>query len=370
MFIMMEFLKICRACSSEKTNLLNLFANDCDDEPTLGEKFLVCTSLDLQEADEYPQHICYSCAKQLETAYKFRKQCERSFCQLQKRLMNSKKELEKAVKIEPSENKKRELESICLDDDDVLEDHVQMHSNQDELEGSPEISAPIKAENFQSENEENISIIAAPEVESNTERIADTDIINEKNIIGVDISIEERPHQCNECGKNFFTVRALELHMRLSHKTKSSAANTDSSKSLHIQPANAFLCSICNRNLDSIDDLRMHRILEHGQRSMRCNICGKATKDRRAYKKHLLTHKNSEGESVCRVCGKEYTDSRYLYRHMLYHQEALFKCDEPGCGKSYKVKHKFVEHIRLYHNRQITSDEVRQIQPMEESEAE
>ncbi|PWA27006.1 hypothetical protein CCH79_00020643 [Gambusia affinis] len=145
--------------------------------------------------------------------------------------------------------------------------------------------------------------------------------------------------QCWRCSRLFPSAERLADHHRKSHP----------------------LCSVCGAAFGGVLKLREHQVKEHGllqfscgfcpksfnhkthrdlhvkarhtgEKSCRCDICGKGYSCVSALKTHRVTHFSKT--FMCEVCGKAFYHAAHLTRHTLVHQEPRpFGCST--CGRRF-----------------------------------
>ncbi|XP_023182813.1 zinc finger protein 234-like [Xiphophorus maculatus] len=145
--------------------------------------------------------------------------------------------------------------------------------------------------------------------------------------------------QCWRCSRLFPSADRLADHHRKSHP----------------------LCSVCGAAFGGVLKLREHQVKEHGllpfacgfcpksfnhkthrdlhvkarhtgEKSCRCDICGKGYSCVSALKTHRVTHFSKT--FMCEVCGKAFYHASHLTRHTLVHQEPRpFSCST--CGRRF-----------------------------------
>ena len=180
----------------------------------------------------------------------------------------------------------------------------------------------------------------------------------------------DRPHTCEECGKNYKHKHHMMHHRTyLCKKTKDETipepeqAREDSNSNADEQQKSAKLpqknrdsnavlkCQCCNKVFRYPHQLERHENTHSTEKRYKCE-CGKAFKQKYEVSRHRAKyHETGTAETSkkrhrnlvkCEVCSKDIPKSN-LASHMKCHSfEQPFKCD--GCDKSYKHKHHMKHH--------------------------
>lgn len=122
------------------------------------------------------------------------------------------------------------------------------------------------------------------------------------------------------------------------------------------------VCHICNKwfkNLQShISDIHDEQIL-----SVKCNDCGKALKNRKTLKRHIMKYHIDSMKSVerkdakyqCETCGKDFSDKESYNAHegSLHKSEHSYRCDL--CDKVFSMRSSLEAHIRYAHSKNLGS---------------
>ncbi|XP_065363325.1 uncharacterized protein LOC135956700 [Calliphora vicina] len=193
---------LCRSCNIEKQKLLNIHSNS---QASLKLMLEYCFQTTITDESKYPKFICYDCVKQLEISYRF-----------MKRFHLAQTEFEETYS---------HLQRICVDvNDDCVTEHPIDDTINEELEGhtmmacddlvkhsisadkiiqkSPDIYLPLN-------DTKHIKLIHNSKA-STSSSIIDSPSTND-NLPAI---------TCSLCNKTFFTTKALNLHLKLSHKQK------------------------------------------------------------------------------------------------------------------------------------------------------
>ncbi|XP_030608717.1 zinc finger and SCAN domain-containing protein 2-like [Archocentrus centrarchus] len=89
-----------------------------------------------------------------------------------------------------------------------------------------------------------------------------------------------------------------------------------------------------------------HYKTDTGQKSFKCDICGKTFKKRSQIKEHYRIHTGEKPHS-CKICEKCFAHRSNLLRHMRIHtKEKLHSCQT--CGKSFSQTSHLLVHMRIH----------------------
>ncbi|TDH01675.1 hypothetical protein EPR50_G00182670 [Perca flavescens] len=154
--------------------------------------------------------------------------------------------------------------------------------------------------------------------------------------------------QCSRCEKLFPNAERLSDHERKSHPVCSvcGAAFTGHQRLReHVTTEHGLLpygCSFCPKRFDHNAHRNLHVKTRHtGEKSCRCDLCGKAYSCVSLMKTHRLTH--AEKTFICDVCGKRFFHAGHLTRHKAAHQELRrHRCNV--CGKGFTQAGNLLRH--------------------------
>ena len=118
------------------------------------------------------------------------------------------------------------------------------------------------------------------------------------------------------------------------------------------------VCHICSkwfRNLRShISDIHDEQIL-----AVKCNVCGKALKNRRTLRRHVMKYhiesmkfvERQDAKYKCETCDKNFsnTESYNAHARSFHKSERSCRCD--FCDKSFRVRSNLEDHIKYTHSK-------------------
>ena len=140
-----------------------------------------------------------------------------------------------------------------------------------------------------------------------------------------EISLKERPHQCDICGKRFSQWKTLNGHIKNHHLLKNSNNNNESANPLIKQeksdhsdpPKKQIRCDVCSKYFGTKAQLKRHQQIHTGE--YKCNICFKHLSCKRCLTDHQRIH-TGEQRYQCQKCGKKYYSVNGLKLHVNGHK--------------------------------------------------
>ncbi|XP_067115179.1 oocyte zinc finger protein XlCOF22-like [Osmerus mordax] len=138
----------------------------------------------------------------------------------------------------------------------------------------------------------------------------------------------EKPHQCQQCKKQFAFKSALHKHMRTHSGER------------------PFQCQQCNKRFARKSVLVDHMRTHTGEKPYQCQQCNKQFGHKSNLVDHMKTH-TGEKPFQCQQCNKRYALKGNLDKHMRTHTgEKPFQCQQ--CNKRCSHKGNLVKHMRTH----------------------
>ncbi|XP_063435111.1 myoneurin-like [Mytilus trossulus] len=151
----------------------------------------------------------------------------------------------------------------------------------------------------------------------------------------------EGPFQCEPCQRVFKTSNRLLKHEQsYAHCMKSGQKFTLERN---------FLCTECGKSFYSMKYLKLHMICHNTEKLFSCQHCSYKSPYSGAVKSHMKRHFESERTHLCELCGACFHANRNLTIHMAFKHsdERNFSCS--SCSQKFKSKQEQLRHTRLNH---------------------
>ncbi|XP_021709400.1 zinc finger protein 691 [Aedes aegypti] len=138
-----------------------------------------------------------------------------------------------------------------------------------------------------------------------------------------------RPHQCEQCPKNFTSRNKLQSHIN----------------SVHLRKRD-FKCEVCGKAFLEKNNLKGHQRIHKGDRKYKCDLCPKSFLFAGTLRCHKLTH-TQDKRHECQICGKFFLMRTTLNKHLYVHSnERPYKCDV--CDKAFRTTTHRIVHMRTH----------------------
>ena len=169
---------------------------------------------------------------------------------------------------------------------------------------------------------------------------------------------------CFQCSLQFGEKSVYDLHQSLVHGIKDLGKSGDSEVKFEIlQSSNELFlsrdheegnkslkCNDCGKTFSQKGDLNRHiRSVHEGKKPFKCNICGTAFPYTHSLNRHLRSVHEGKKPFKCNVCGAKFFQNDQLKVHIesVHEGKKPFKCND--CGKAFSQKSGLKQHIESVH---------------------
>ncbi|OXA47341.1 gastrula zinc finger protein XlCGF7.1 [Folsomia candida] len=124
------------------------------------------------------------------------------------------------------------------------------------------------------------------------------------------------------------------------------------------RPENSWTCATCSKSLTTKGSLKRHMIRHDADAKVKCEVCGKISKNRLTLSMHIKHFHTIRKRPSCNVCHRVFLTSTNLWRHLgAVHStvnRARLPSRFPGCVKTYLNKEAVSQHIKTEHTEKPT----------------
>ncbi|XP_034235954.1 zinc finger and SCAN domain-containing protein 31-like isoform X2 [Thrips palmi] len=386
---------ICRLCLSEEGVGVPIFGGEDDSTEggtSLSTRIMTCASLEVHAGDGLPPLICLRCQYQVDQAYKFRVQCQRSDATLRRHF-----------NLKPSDHQHSES---LLEQQQQLDQQIQppLISHSQRLRGkrtaSVRANPPAEVEMLNVEPEHGSRPapreMVAEETSSSSHLSPGTEhpvvlVAKEHHVANFltkrpNWPESQEPEVTPTAGAavayqqvNLMKQEATEADAdedRASKNKQFNPSQGSSSREEHLlnelnslgatalsKPPNnclasamynlkaltgehPFSCDVCGRSFVQNHSLTRHMRTHTGERPYPCSTCGKAFIQNHSLTRHMRTH-TGERPFSCTTCGRGFAEHHKLKSHVKVHTgERPYSCET--CGKTFIERHTLLDHMKLH----------------------
>ncbi|CAG5101601.1 Similar to wdn: Serendipity locus protein H-1 (Drosophila melanogaster) [Cotesia congregata] len=373
----------CRICAeyiSDKNDVVNIFDEDakCNHLQTKIRKYLYIL---VSSEDRLPKIVCSMCIKRLENIHHFVTLARRAQDKL--KLQYYGRDDSDIKQINDNDDGKRDkgflLRSI-LNRNEIDESHLSVRPIEDESILTEEMEVKVDPMIFLQCGLDR-SITPESEYNSDDDKSYTKDSLsaneepkNYSSNLNEDSEEDDEPEpetedqllnkqfNCTLCSRTFESQMNLQNHL-WSHIPRAECHYDDSKSisSLNINnntPNNgvlmpntsdnssgSFVCPICNKNISTKGNLKVHLETHRPKGKYGCDICGRIFKTQ----SNLYRHKEYHGgiQFPCSVCGRVYPTNSTLRAHSITHSDLRpHAC--PLCDKTFKRNQDLKFHINQH----------------------
>lgn len=404
MSLLVGWESICRICLKEG-DLSPIFDGDED----VSAKILLCSSIEMKKGVNLPDQICDNCLSDLETACKFRKNCESSEAILNSIVitntesratnevvfstdsgdvykfrapssLNVKRIKKESVSVAPVEvtviepdpepdEKEPDFEFIdqntveyvegddsLVDEDDntvyyveqLQEDELEYYESVDK-ESSDDITVPMADVHNAPSSSEALTSPQTNKQFKNVNRPPNKFVPKPENDVTILGSAEIIT---KENGKKVYRVKRMfkeETKPLKECKLCGNQYKYQHALDSHMRRHNndkPFECDICGKAFVINFELNRHKRIHSGEKPYKCQFCDRRFSDFGSRIKHERTH-TGERPYKCNICGKAFAYSHVLNSHNLIHTgEKKYHCTT--CGKRFTKSHHLKAHLNIH----------------------
>ncbi|XP_035713759.1 zinc finger protein 708 [Folsomia candida] len=122
---------------------------------------------------------------------------------------------------------------------------------------------------------------------------------------------------------------------------------------MDVKSRNKWECLECSKTFKTKRNLEMHVFTHDPNAKVKCEICGKISKNPPSLSSHMaLLHTDRERPS-CKICHRVFFSAQRLQSHIdTFHstrERPRFQCEYPGCEITYLSKGSLRQHVKTEH---------------------
>ncbi|XP_055319139.1 zinc finger protein interacting with ribonucleoprotein K-like [Sitodiplosis mosellana] len=394
-----EWDAICRICLQEG-QLHSLF--DFDDEKSelnIGEKIMLCAPIVITTDGKLPEQICTECLYDLDVAFRFRKNCERSDTILQ-RFLNPTEDTELGEEYieqsnDPLSSSRASKDSrVLVSSDAGLYEYrppvgLNVKLVKSETGGRVLRTATKKSSSITASDEHTIYLKSEPmdddtlddsdnidvlyDIETNFEDstdAADKPIDSMRKVSGKSSSdasttnendpkiMQIKPVRTNKVRLGFTSANKTKASGSVSVKSKATSSENGSKENTATvrspksktnakgEPKQPKKCEICGNTYMYQHALESHMRRHRNEKPFVCSVCGKGFVINFELSRHMRTH-TGQKPYACKYCDRRFSDFGSRVKHERIHTgERPYACNI--CGKTFAYSHVLSSHNLIH----------------------
>ncbi|KAK0098664.1 hypothetical protein PV326_005360 [Microctonus aethiopoides] len=310
--------------------------------------------VEINESDDLPKTICWTCKKFIEQFYEFRAQVEISDKAMRSYLKLSQPNVQNVYKdaLEINNSMKDIIHTFVMSSNE----NVQVPDVSDIIQSPKQINKIVKNECIENqENIENIEEITMAESDINCQLclISFKSLNDLKNHVDEHCLITERRILNDKPIHNSITINENTRDNQLTNSPQQQSIETDKINVDHkiMERTNGLKtfingmklkCKYCYKSFSRLT-LVMHS--EKCRKKIVCDVCGKQFKNRSALRYHKATH--TKTLLICEYCSKEFHNAQSFGIHVKRHTHGTrYHCEK--CGKNYYTNSELTRHVQTH----------------------
>ncbi|XP_035713451.1 zinc finger protein 271-like isoform X2 [Folsomia candida] len=120
-----------------------------------------------------------------------------------------------------------------------------------------------------------------------------------------------------------------------------------------MKPGKKWECTKCSKMFHTKRDLTLHMVTHDPDAKVKCEVCGKISKNILALRCHMWGLHSNRKRPSCDACHRVFSTSTFLRLHIDAAHSAWdrlrFPCTVLGCEKTYQDKGSLGHHVRIEH---------------------